>query len=488
MQPSTEVSNIAGGNETIDAAVAARSASHTIVVPIYSLQLKLADPVYEMKRNDLIELSSVTSIYLLRHFTAAYSKSAYYMDDFSTDLLTHEKNTELSQVTITLRSIALFGSETIQPPSENAVVGELHTAFSGTKADGYLGMVQALPRHNIFSSSTDVRVILESQENSDKPQSRTTAVVLASLASILAIGAAAGFSWRRYTNCSRRSAEIMKDEGTVSLTVSTVSDAMSISILKAPEKRPLDFDLSNSPSCGRKWWEDDISYSFDPDDQLDEESRDRCEATFGNHFAVSSEPRQAQNVSEKSEGGATVSTCGRVLSTNPFDNISVEGNEQLEGVSKQFFASDTQTFRGDNTDYLLREHEEGLRSLIAKQDPEISEGLRGRSSWRTTTNMASVRNPRIMDSPMKEGDGQSNYSFLDNHDTPLQRSMTSTELSTQTPPEDYLLSRLRAREYLDKLRPPDPPMYKRVGETRRNVISRAAGREPSGSRRKEPST
>jgi hypothetical protein len=119
-------------------------------------------------------------------------------------------------VTIKLRSKALFGLDSTEVPSNSLVAKELANAFSASMVDGYLGMVQALPRANIFSSTWDVRLVFETR--SDSTKKRTAAMVWASVASILAFGAAVGYSYRRCRWGCSRSEENVKDEGTVSLT------------------------------------------------------------------------------------------------------------------------------------------------------------------------------------------------------------------------------------------------------------------------------
>ena len=419
-----------------------------------------------MERNDLVELSRVTSAYLERHFSTLFLKTEYDMVEFTTTLLTHEKKVESSQVTLKLRSSALFGPDSFQLPTESLVAKELAKAFSATMVDGYLGMVQALPRKNIFSSTLDVRMDFEKLPDSTK--NRTTAVIWASLASILAFGAATGYLYRRCARHGLRNLENLKDESTVSITVGTVSDEMSITILKTPPKKSLDFDFSTTTPWEKNWWGDDVSNIIDLAGELDENSiSEGDKARFTKRGTESAESPRGSSVWEKKTGDPTYSTARGPGGTNPFDPIRLEDCEP-----PQFFKPSLHIDLSEESDYLV-EKVEGLRSLIPRQNPGMND-FRQRRSRVPEKHIASPRKERVR---------------LANHISEQQDHVAMLQNSTpsQSLPEDYLLSRLRGREYLDDARSQDPPIYERVGDRKRNIIARRTGREPSGVRRKDPS-
>lgn len=448
----------ADGNDTIDSDLTFRSDPYTIYVPIYSLHFKLSDIIEEMERSDLSDLIGVTSAYLQRHFLAIYSTTDYDFDDFSTSLLTHERKVELSQVIVKLRSKAIFGSGPTRAPADRSVAQEILNAFSGTTGDGYLGMVQALSRTNIFSSAFYVKVVFEEDKRSDPPRKRTAAAVLVSLASVFAFGAAAVFSYRTYKRHNSHSAELLKDEGTVSLTVSTVLDEMSISILNAPEKRLLDFDSSMSTSWGKNWWEDDDNGNFDQEGKLDEKADNDEDTKLRPENAEYSEPR-ARIVGDKTRN--TISNSG----IDPFDPMRLQGFDlSNRWSSTQLALSGNQTHSDDEEIECDEKYKDARKSMTLKRGP----GIGGFGQRRSV-----VRSIRTASHATK---ASSHWS-----DESLRLS------SASSPPEDYLLDRLRRKEHVDEVGPRDPPIYERVGD-RRNVISRKTSRDLSGFRRRDSST
>jgi hypothetical protein len=150
--PSTEVPTQATASPTVF------TVQRTL---LFTLEIDLSEFLQNRNttQSDLSELESLTSAYLRDHFFGTISSSDVLLEDFSTDVMSHIDRPDSSIVLVTFRSTAFFDAESPSFPTLRELFGELENAFSGQELDGYLGMVQALPESNMFSSTTQITFV-----------------------------------------------------------------------------------------------------------------------------------------------------------------------------------------------------------------------------------------------------------------------------------------------------------------------------------------
>ena len=110
----------------------------------------------DVTRSDLVELESLTFEYLQNHFFGAMSSSDILLLDFITIIVGNTTNPNAWFVRVTYESSAIFDPLSPVFPSMDELIMELDNAFTEEELNGYLGMVQALPTTNDFSSTTQV--------------------------------------------------------------------------------------------------------------------------------------------------------------------------------------------------------------------------------------------------------------------------------------------------------------------------------------------
>lgn len=138
------------------------------------------------------------------------------MVDFVTSYESFQEEEESSVVLVTYRSIALFDPDSPQIPSRVELEEALFIAFQGVALDGYLGMVQALPVSNLFTTTTEIFLLQSSPPGSESGGGVSGAAILATSVGLVLASALAAFSlYRRRRQRRRRIASdrFMKDVG-----------------------------------------------------------------------------------------------------------------------------------------------------------------------------------------------------------------------------------------------------------------------------------
>lgn len=116
----------------------------------------------DVTRSDLVDLESLTYAYLQNHFFGALSSSDVILEDFVTEYTSSETDPgalvdpSTTVAWVTFVSTAYFDPLSPLFPTLTALFDELTNAFTDEELAGYLGMVQALPNMNIFSSTMQI--------------------------------------------------------------------------------------------------------------------------------------------------------------------------------------------------------------------------------------------------------------------------------------------------------------------------------------------
>lgn len=111
-----------------------------------------------------MEVVELTKEYLHLFFDDEFEGQAdAVLDEFQTVFTDTESNFGDS-IYIAYKSSAIFDPSSSSIPTSQELDGKLTDAFEGQNLDGYLGMLQALPPSNLFSTSTFV-TITEVREN-----------------------------------------------------------------------------------------------------------------------------------------------------------------------------------------------------------------------------------------------------------------------------------------------------------------------------------
>lgn len=126
------------------------------------------------------------------------------MVDFVTGYESHQEDPQSSVVLVSFQSTALFDTDSPQLPSRVELETELGNAFRGTNLDGYLGMVQALPTSNLFSTTTQIYLMLVTPEGSTNGEGRSGTAILATSFGVLIACLLVSFAWYRHRRRSRR--------------------------------------------------------------------------------------------------------------------------------------------------------------------------------------------------------------------------------------------------------------------------------------------
>jgi hypothetical protein len=198
-------------------------------------------------RSELLEVVEVTRIYL-----DGYFKDEFQEEGDLQELLTIFLNTAFDfgePIPIVYESSAVFDPESSTPvPTIEDLDAVLISAFEGSNVEGYLGMLQALPTQNLFSTTVDVELTEPSIDNplvkqrTSAPRDFTTAAAtLAGTSGLMLIIAGAVLMRRR-----RENEEDSEEEGsilgakpcnTVSGETATTAAAWSFDQLTVPISR-----------------------------------------------------------------------------------------------------------------------------------------------------------------------------------------------------------------------------------------------------------
>jgi hypothetical protein len=123
----------------------------------FTLEFDISDDRQNATLSDLEALESLTSEYLRTHFFGtSFSSNDIMLEDFVTEILSHEDSPEASSATVTFRSTSVFDADSPVIPTQSELEDELESAVSGEDLNGFLGMVQAFPNRYLFSSTTQI--------------------------------------------------------------------------------------------------------------------------------------------------------------------------------------------------------------------------------------------------------------------------------------------------------------------------------------------
>eukprot|EP00980_Cylindrotheca_fusiformis_P005325 scaffold1138_cov128-Cylindrotheca_fusiformis.AAC.7 len=107
-------------------------------------------------RSELLEVVELTKAYLQRFFIDDFEgQTDSVLDQFQT-IFTNTESDFGESIYVAYSSTAIFDSSSSSIPSSQDLDATLDAAFQGENLDGYLGMLQALPPSNIFSTTTSV--------------------------------------------------------------------------------------------------------------------------------------------------------------------------------------------------------------------------------------------------------------------------------------------------------------------------------------------
>jgi hypothetical protein len=123
----------------------------------FSLEFYISDYRQNATLSDLEELESLTSEYLRTHFFGTSSTDNIIIHDFFTEMVTNEDSPEALSATVSFRSTSVSDPDSQKMiPTQIELEDELERAVSGEDLNGFLGMVQAFPSRNMFSSTTQI--------------------------------------------------------------------------------------------------------------------------------------------------------------------------------------------------------------------------------------------------------------------------------------------------------------------------------------------
>jgi hypothetical protein len=107
-------------------------------------------------RSELLEVVEVTKEYLNRFFEDHFEgEGDIILDEFQT-IFTDTESDFGDPVYVAYKSSAIFNPSSSSIPTTQELDTTLTEAFQGQNLDGYLGMLQALPPNNLFSTTTFV--------------------------------------------------------------------------------------------------------------------------------------------------------------------------------------------------------------------------------------------------------------------------------------------------------------------------------------------
>lgn len=175
------------------------------------------------------------------------------MEGFDTNYVFHEIVPEPSLVNVIFRSTAYFHASSQPLPTATGLLEGASLAFQGDSADGYLGMLQALPGSNVFSSTTMVKWTLEEDDGITTETKKDARIVIVSVSGLLFVLASSGFLYRQYSKQGKLAVEGKETVETDSST-GNQTETVSLSILAPTEKRSCDYQPHGN-AVNSDWWE-----------------------------------------------------------------------------------------------------------------------------------------------------------------------------------------------------------------------------------------
>lgn len=158
------------------------------------------------------------------------------LEDFLTTYISFQSVPEVSVILVTFESTAFFDPMSPIFPTESELINELLNAFTGNELSGYVGMVQALPTSNIFSSATEVYLVgtpeADVEEETPVPvaprDSSVVPIVVTVAVGLMFISAlSAALVYRRRRHRRRRDASDKFVNGIIGETTDAVSSKVS---------------------------------------------------------------------------------------------------------------------------------------------------------------------------------------------------------------------------------------------------------------------
>lgn len=139
----------------------------------------------------------------------AIGSSEVLLVDFITDAVSYQSQPASSTVLVSFRSEAYFDPVTPVFPTEAELVDEMVNSFTGNDLTGYLGMLQALPNGNPFSTSAAVFVVGNTEADDEvmgKEKSLIPIIALVAASIAFVSTGSAGFAYYRRRRLRRREA------------------------------------------------------------------------------------------------------------------------------------------------------------------------------------------------------------------------------------------------------------------------------------------
>jgi hypothetical protein len=110
-------------------------------------------------QEEYAELTELTRVYLEEFMFAEFAgTSLTTLDDFLTTSI-RNSFTAGEPILVDYRSVGLFNPSSIFLPTVRELNGLITRAFTGENLMAYVGLVQALPSQNIFSSTSTVGIV-----------------------------------------------------------------------------------------------------------------------------------------------------------------------------------------------------------------------------------------------------------------------------------------------------------------------------------------
>ena len=160
----------------------------------YTIIYTVTDDERPPFRSELLEVVELTRIYIDRYFSSNYETSE--LTNLK-EVMTIFKDSGFDfdeGVLVEYESKAVLKSSTVILPEKEDLDSILVSAFKGENLDGYIGMLQALPPSNMFSSIEHVKLILMVEENRTRESRKTSKNVMAKSMTLgaIAVGGLAG--------------------------------------------------------------------------------------------------------------------------------------------------------------------------------------------------------------------------------------------------------------------------------------------------------
>ena len=158
----------------------------------YTILYQVADNKRPPFRSELLEVIELTRIHLDQYFSSRYEGSELTMLSEVKTIFT-KTAFELEEPTIDYESKAILKPTTVILPEKEDLDSILLSAFEGNNLDGYIGVLQALPPSNMFSSTEHVKIIQMVEERRTRSEEASTSVMAKTMTlGAIAVGGTAG--------------------------------------------------------------------------------------------------------------------------------------------------------------------------------------------------------------------------------------------------------------------------------------------------------